>query len=548
MTVSSNDRRKQSVASASQTSFPYDFQVGASSDLVVTQKIDATGVVTTLTETTEYTVNNVGDATGTIDLVTGAAVNDLITCEGQTPVVRDTDFDTGGDYFANTVNTAEDLQYFLMQELTRDIGRSMILPASSLDAVSTELPEPVANELMQWNSAATALQSLNLSSLGTSVAYTNRLIDTFAGDGVTTAFVLSADPGTDGNVDVYKNGVHQDNAEYVRAGATITFTTAPAGDGVTDNIEIRSGTSVAAGEIGVGAVEFSNIAASAISDDGTLAGDSSVELVTEHAAKTYADSVAGGSEFADDVFRIQDDGDATKEIAFQASGIAPGTLRTITMPDANVDLTVVPNTSGTNTGDEVSATLTVEGIVERSTSAENVAGTSDTVYATVLGTKEMIDTHAVGGGPTLATPQDTTSGTDIDFTSIDAGTLQLDGGLVGVSFSGVGDILIQLGDAGGFEASGYTSESSAHADATPTTSTTGFLILHGAAARACHGNYRLRLVDSSTNTWSFDATTISPAGTIMVDSAGSKSLSGELTQIRISGGTFDAGKTNIQTI
>jgi hypothetical protein len=47
---------------------------------------------------------------------------------------------------------------------------------------------------------------------------------------------------------------------------------------------------------------------------------------------------AGGNEFADDVFRIQDDGDATKEIAFQASGITTGTTRTVTVPDYNVDL------------------------------------------------------------------------------------------------------------------------------------------------------------------------------------------------------------------
>ena len=46
----------------------------------------------------------------------------------------------------------------------------------------------------------------------------------------------------------------------------------------------------------------------------------------------------GGNEFADSVFRIQDDADATKEIAFQASTIATGTTRTITMPNSDVDL------------------------------------------------------------------------------------------------------------------------------------------------------------------------------------------------------------------
>ncbi len=44
----------------------------------------------------------------------------------------------------------------------------------------------------------------------------------------------------------------------------------------------------------------------------------------------------------DDSFYIVDQADVTKKIAFQASGIATSTTRTVTMPDQNVDLT--PNT------------------------------------------------------------------------------------------------------------------------------------------------------------------------------------------------------------
>ena len=51
-----------------------------------------------------------------------------------------------------------------------------------------------------------------------------------------------------------------------------------------------------------------------------------------------------GSVFADNVFRIQDDGDPTKQIAFQASGIATATTRTITMP--NADISLATDTSG----------------------------------------------------------------------------------------------------------------------------------------------------------------------------------------------------------
>ena len=42
--------------------------------------------------------------------------------------------------------------------------------------------------------------------------------------------------------------------------------------------------------------------------------------------------------FSDSTFRIQDNANATKQLAFEVSGIATSTTRTITMPDADVDL------------------------------------------------------------------------------------------------------------------------------------------------------------------------------------------------------------------
>jgi hypothetical protein len=46
----------------------------------------------------------------------------------------------------------------------------------------------------------------------------------------------------------------------------------------------------------------------------------------------------GATTFSDSAFRVQDNGDATKQIALEASAITTGTTRTVTMPDSNVSL------------------------------------------------------------------------------------------------------------------------------------------------------------------------------------------------------------------
>lgn len=72
----------------------------------------------------------------------------------------------------------------------------------------------------------------------------------------------------------------------------------------------------------------------------------------------------GGTTFSDAVFRVFNDADNTKEIDFDATAVATGTKRTITMPDADVDLTVTQK-----------ATTTLRGTQENATQAEVNTGT-----------------------------------------------------------------------------------------------------------------------------------------------------------------------------
>lgn len=76
---------------------------------------------------------------------------------------------------------------------------------------------------------------------------------------------------------------------------------------------------------------YSNFTPSAATVKGALAGIDS------------ALATAGSKEFLDSEFRVTGSADATKKVAIEVDGLTTATTRTITMPDANVNLTDVNN-------------------------------------------------------------------------------------------------------------------------------------------------------------------------------------------------------------
>ena len=75
-----------------------------------------------------------------------------------------------------------------------------------------------------------------------------------------------------------------------------------------------------------------------------VATGSGMVLVSDTSGNLSWASAAAGSAL-DSVFVIQNTADNTKQIKFSAAGIATGTTRTITMPDANVDLGALTNSN-----------------------------------------------------------------------------------------------------------------------------------------------------------------------------------------------------------
>lgn len=160
----------------------------------------------------------------------------------------------------------------------------------------------------------------------------------------------------------------------------------------------------------------------------------------------------------------------------------------------------------------------------------------------------------VSAGFTLGTPVATTSGTSIDFTGIPAGVKQIVISFNGVSTNGTSGKLIQIGDSGGIETTGYLSASGSIIGAVCASngSLVGFYFHSLLAANILQGSIILTLENSSNFSWTAQGILGDRVYEAVFMSAGSKSLSATLDRVRITTvtgtDTFDAGEINIAYI
>jgi hypothetical protein len=148
-------------------------------------------------------------------------------------------------------------------------------------------------------------------------------------------------------------------------------------------------------------------------------------------------------------------------------------------------------------------------------------------------------------GFTIGTAQATTSGTSFNFTGIGAGANVLIVSLDGVSLDGTDDYLIQLGDSGGIETTGYASNAAEASGSADTSSTSGFVMIGDNATRIYTGAYMFFRVDGNDWVGSWNGVLES---TDTQNGGGAKTLSAELTQVtltRTGTDNFDAGQVNI---
>ena len=169
---------------------------------------------------------------------------------------------------------------------------------------------------------------------------------------------------------------------------------------------------------------------------------------------------------------------------------------------------------------------------------------------------QMLTSNGSGSAPTWQSPINrgtavaSTSGTAIDFTSIPSWARRITVMLSAVSTNGTSNLLLQIGDSGGIETSGYVGSVDVWA-ATPGATLfggTGFNLDNTATAAAVR-HYVATVVNINGNTWVYTLTGARSNSAAIALAGGSKTLSDVLDRVRVTAtnGTdsFDAGTINI---
>jgi len=215
---------------------------------------------------------------------------------------------------------------------------------------------------------------------------------------------------------------------------------------------------------------------------------------------------------------------------------------------------------GTGVANNVAMTVTGSGnfaYTRTLTGATNVTfpttGTLSTLAGTETFTNKTLTSPVISGTPTgvgvltSSTAIASTSGTNIDFTSIPSWVKRLTVIFNGVSLSGTANLMVRVGTSSGFETSGYT----------------GTVLGNGTQEQWASGGYQVTRTGQSSSTYSGSLVLFNVSGDIWIASAtmadgtnafaglaaGTKTLAGLLTQVRITTtngtDTFDAGSINI---
>lgn len=237
MTISSTTRLAGPfIGNDSTATFPFLFKVFEESDILAVSLNLATGVLTPLALTTDYSVslNANQDTTpgGSITLIAGNLATGLtLTLTTDMAELQGVDLTNGGGFYPDVINDALDAAVILIQQLQLQLGRAVQIAFG--DSGSMQLPTAAqrAGKVLMFDGSGN-LQLVPLATGASSVIGAQGAAG--AVDGVNEDFTFQAAAGPTPTPQVYAGGIFQTpTTDYgvpvFVAGTTwkITFTDAP---------------------------------------------------------------------------------------------------------------------------------------------------------------------------------------------------------------------------------------------------------------------------------------------------------------------------------
>lgn len=225
MTISTTTNRASFAGNGSTTAFATGFKFFANSDLTVILVVDSTGVETTKTITTHYTVADAGvDAGGTVTMVTAPAVGETLVIVRAQAYTQGLDLVENDSFPSESVEDQLDKNVIMAQQNNDTNSRSLKLSDGDTSGVSVVLPTPVALKTFRWNVGLTALEQTDDPAVSAAAAVVSAAAA--AADAVLTAAdaVLTAADVVSTNADVVST-----NADVVTTAASAAAADVSAG-------------------------------------------------------------------------------------------------------------------------------------------------------------------------------------------------------------------------------------------------------------------------------------------------------------------------------
>lgn len=171
MSVTAGIARQRYIGSGSTGPFNFNYRLYSGEHLTIV-KTDTDGVDSALMLTTDYTVALASDFSSAVITLVSALAGDgvddggseVITVTRTPPIEQLTRWPSNDPFPAQTHERAADLAVMMIGRLSEQIGRSLLLPESSI-ITGLVIPAPVANQAFGWNATADQLTTIGLPTL-----------------------------------------------------------------------------------------------------------------------------------------------------------------------------------------------------------------------------------------------------------------------------------------------------------------------------------------------------------------------------------------------